>query len=280
MMLKRTLIGSITLAAGLVFAASAFAFDDAQYPDFSGQWRKPPRLGNQWDPTKPLGRAQNPPLTAEYQKVFDASLADQAAGGQGEDVRITCAPPGMPRMMTAVRPFEFVIMPKITYVNFENQMPRRIYTDGRSFPTDEEPSFAGYSIGRWVDTNGDGKYDVLEVETRQFKGPRHYEASGIPLHHDNEGVLKERFFLDKDNKDILDVEITSTDHALTRPWTITKKFRREREKVLWYEDICNENNNHVAVGKDYYFLSAEGYIMPTRKGQEPPDLRYFPQAKK
>ena len=118
------------------------------------------------------------------------------------------SPPGMPRMMTAVRPFEFVIMPKITYINFENNMPRRIYTDGRGFPTDEEPSFAGYSIGQWVDANGDGKYDVLEVETRHFKGPRHYEASGIPLHHDNEGVLKERFFLDKDNKDILDVEIT------------------------------------------------------------------------
>jgi hypothetical protein len=278
-MFYRTLIRSFMLAAGLAFAASAFAFDDGQYPDFSGQWRKPPRLGNQWDPNKPLGRAQNPPLTAEYQAIFDASLADQAAGGQGEDVRITCQPGGMPRMMTAVRPFEFVVLPKITYINFENNMPRRIYTDGRDFPTDEEPSFAGYSIGQWVDTDGDGKYDTLEVESRQFKGPRLYEASGIPLHHDNESIIKERYFLDKDNKDVLNVEITTIDHALTKPWTITKKFRREHD-ILWYEDICNENNNHVAVGKDYYFLSAEGYLMPTRKGQEPPDLRYFPQARK
>ena len=90
-MLKRTLIGSITLAAGLVFAASAFAFDDAQYPDFSGQWRKPPRLGNQWDPTKPLGRAQNPPLTAEYQKVFDGEPRGPGRRRPGWDVRITCA---------------------------------------------------------------------------------------------------------------------------------------------------------------------------------------------
>src|SRR5262249_15573609 len=152
--------------------ASAFAFDDAQYPDFSGQWHKPPQLGNQWDPTRPLGRGQNPPLTAEYQKIFDASLADQDAGGQGADVSITCQPAGMPRIMTAFRPFEFVILPNITYINFETVMPRRIYTDGRGFPTDEEPSFAGYSIGRWLDTDGDGKYDTLEVETRNFKGSR------------------------------------------------------------------------------------------------------------
>ena len=37
---------------------------------------------------------------------------------------------------------------------------------------DIEPSFAGYSIGKWIDEDGDGKYDVLEVETRDFKGPR------------------------------------------------------------------------------------------------------------
>src|SRR5947209_8373945 len=130
-MMYRTFIRSVALGAALAFAGNALAFDDAQYPDFSGQWRKPPRLGNQWDPTKPLGHAQNPPLTPEYQKIFDASLADQAAGGQGEDARISCLPGGMPRMMTAVRPFEFVILPRITYVNFENNMPRRIYTDGR-----------------------------------------------------------------------------------------------------------------------------------------------------
>ena len=70
----------------------------------------------------------------EYQAIFEASLADQAAGGQGEDIRITCVSTGMPRMMTAVRPFEFVITPNVTYINSENNQPRRIYTDGRSLP--------------------------------------------------------------------------------------------------------------------------------------------------
>jgi hypothetical protein len=42
---------------------------------------------------------------------------------------------------------------------------------------------------------------------------------------------------------------------------------------------CAESNNHVVVGKEYYFLSGDGYLMPTRKDQPPPDPRYFKAAK-
>ena len=86
-------------------------------------------------------------------------------------------------MMTVVSPIEFVITPKMTYVLFENNLPRRIYTDGRDFPPrTTSRAIVGYSIGKWLDTDGDGRYDTLEVETRNFKGPRTYEPSGIPLH--------------------------------------------------------------------------------------------------
>ena len=91
------------------------------------------------------------------------------------------------------------------------------YTDGRAFPKDEDPTWPGYSIGKWFDTDNDGRFDTLEVETRNFKGPRVYEASGIPLHRDNESIVKERITLDKENKDLLRYEITTVDHALTRP---------------------------------------------------------------
>ena len=74
--------------------------------------------------------------------------------------------------------------------------------------------------------------------------------------------------------DLLRYEITTMDHALTRPWTVLKTFRRERS-ALWSEDQCSENNNHVVVGKEFYFLSGDGYLMPTRKDQPPPDTRYF-----
>ena len=273
------LIGAVAMAgAHLMAFAPALAFDQTKYPDWSGQWRKPPGVGNQWDPTKPPGRGQQAPLNAEYQAIFEASLADQAAGGQGADIRITCVSPGMPRMMTAVRPFEFVITPKVTYINFENNQPRRIYTDGRGFPKDEEATWPGYSIGTWHDTDNDGRFDTLEVETRNFKGPRIYEASGIPLHSDNETIVQERIALDPQNQDLLRYEITTIDHALTKPWTVVKTFLRARN-ARWAEDQCSENNNHVVVGKEYYFLSGDGYLMPTRKDQPPPDTRYFTTGK-
>jgi hypothetical protein len=66
---------------------------------------------------------------------------------------------------------------------------------------------------------------------------------------------------------LLRYEITTVDHALTKPWTVLKTFRRERN-VLWSEDQCSD-------GKEFYFLSGDGYLMPTRKDQPPPDTRYF-----
>ena len=271
--------GAVALTAALMMAASpAAAFDETKYPDLSGQWRKPPGVGNQWDQTKPLGRAQQPPLTPEYQAVFEASMADQREGGQGNDPPSRCVPFGMPRIMTVVFSMEIIVKPDTTHMLFDHSLPRRIYTDGRDWPKDIEPSFLGYSIGKWIDGDGDGKYDMLEVETRNFKGPRTYEFSGILLHDDNASVIKERFYLDRANSDLLRIEITSIDHALTRPWTVVKTFQRGR-KVLWAEYDCAESNNHVVVGKEYYFLSGDGYLMPTRKDQPPPDPRYFKAAK-
>jgi hypothetical protein len=267
------------IAMSVAMMSAAVAFDETKYPDWSGQWLRPPGVGFMWDSTKPPGLGQQAPLTREYQAVLAASLADQAAGGQGGDKLVTCISNGMPRMMTVAWPIEFVIMPNITYVNFHPFLPRRIYTDGRTWPTELEPSFAGYSIGRWLDTDGDGSFDTLEVETRNFKGPRVFEPSGIPLHADNQSIVLERIYLDRADRDILHNDITTIDHALTRPWTVNKRYRRDRN-VIWFEDNCTENNRHVIVGDEDYFVGADGLLMPTRKDQPPPDLRHFNAARK
>jgi hypothetical protein len=251
-MLQRSTIGSVALAAVLWMASTdARAFDESKYPDWSGQWRR--TGGIQWDPSKRIGRAQEPPLTAEYQAVFEASLADQAAGGQGNDPTYKCIPGGMPRIMTVVFPMEIVITAKTTYVLFDYSMPRRIYTDGRDWPKDADlqPTFLGYSIGQWVDEDQDARYETLEVETRAMKGPRSFEASGIPLHEDNLTIVKERIHLDRASPDILLDDITTIDHALTRPWTVTKKYRREHSPI-WYQNDCSEDNHHVTIGKENY----------------------------
>jgi hypothetical protein len=277
-MLDRYMTGAVALAtAVLVTLSGAAAFDETKYPDWSGQWKRPQGVGTQWDQTKPGGLGQKAPLTPEYQAILEASIKDQANGGQGSDPHVSCITNGMPRVMTATFPIEFVVLPAITYVNFEAFMPRRIYTDGRDYPKNEEPSFMGYSIGKWLDTDNDGRFDTLEVETRNFKGPRTVEFSGIPMHDDNETVVKERISLDKADPDIMHNQITIIDHAFTRPWTVDKRYRRDRT-VMWYEDNCNENNNHIIIGKENYFMSGDGYLMPARKDQAPPDLRYFKKA--
>jgi hypothetical protein len=275
MLVNKSLISAFAFVAALVTGITgAVAFDEAKYPDWSGQWRRPRGIATQWDQTKPAGLAQQAPLKPQYQKTLEASIADQATGGQGVDTRYTCITNGMPRMMAVIQPVEFVILPALTYVNFEAFMPRRIYTDGRDFPKDQEPSFAGYSIGKWLDSEGSGRYDTLEVETRDFKGPRTVEFTGIPLAEDNETVVRERLFLDRTDHDMMHNIITIIDHAFTHPWTVDKHYHRDRN-VIWFEDNCTENNHHVVIGKENYFVSADGYLMPARKDQKAPDLRYF-----
>jgi hypothetical protein len=130
--------------------------------------------------------------------------------------------------------------------------------------------------------DGDGRYDVLEVETRgPFKGPRAYDASGLPLDFDNESTFKERFHLDKKDPNLLHDEITVFDHALTRPWSVDKTFRRNSNpRPNWSLTSCTEGNNQVVIGTENYFLSGDGLLMPAKKDQAPPDLRYFKQTRK
>ena len=277
---NRIIFGAMVAAAGALMASAAAAFDDAQYPDLTGAWNRAVQAAPRFDPSKERGK-QAPPLTAEYQAIFEANLKDMAAGGQGNHTVYTCLAWGMPAMMNAYEPIEFVITPGTTYLMIDdgNDSVRRVFTDGRDFPTDAEPTYVGYSIGKWLDTDGDGKFDTLEVETRNFKGPRVYDNSGLILHPDNESIIKERIHLDKTDRNLLVDEMTVTDHALTRPWSVVKTYKRERNHV-WREDVCAEGNNQVRIGKENYMLSADGELMPAKKNQSPPDLRYFQQIKK
>jgi hypothetical protein len=276
-----------SLLALLATFGSALAFDDPKYPDLKGQWERfvvPEATGQpSFDQTKSWGPGQQAPLTPEYQAIFAASLADQLRGGHGNSIdHVRCVAAGMPFMMVAFRPLEFIVTPETTYIIIADYDPlRRIFTDGRSWPKDIERSYQGYSLGTWIDADRDGKYDVLEIETRGFKGPRVYDSSGLPLHYDNESVFKERFYLDKADPNLLHDEITVIDHALTRPWTVDKRYVRNGvAHPDWPESICPEYNAQVFIGKENYYLSAEGFLMPARKGQEPPDMRYFNPSRK
>jgi hypothetical protein len=276
-MVNRCIIGAATLVAALVASlgaatVSGLAHDEAKYPNLKGAWvRADQGQTMPWDPSKPAGRGQQAPLTPEYQALYDTALARQAAG-----INVSsCLPPGMPRSMIAPEPMEIIVMPDTTYIMLTYMSEfRRIYTDGRKFADDIEPAFSGFSIGAWEDTDNDGRFDTLVVETRGIKGPRSFDDSGLPLHKDNETIVKERIYLDKSDPNLLHDEITTIDHALTRPWTVTRSYRRDRD-AEWVEHLCADNSQYVTLGDEVYSIGDDGFLSPTRKDQPPPDLRYF-----
>jgi hypothetical protein len=58
--------------------------------------------------------------------------------------------------------------------------------------------------------------------------------------------------------------------------TVTKNYRHEHN-VVGVENVCTEYNPHVTIQNRLYYLSADGYLMPAKKNQQPPDLWYFKQ---
>src|SRR5260370_41802976 len=104
----------VVFAALLATSGTVQAFDDAKYPDLSGAWERTGGAAPRFDTSKPRGLTQQPPLTPEYQALYAASLADQAAGGQGNHTVYKCLAWGMPAMMNGDAPLQNVIRPQPT----------------------------------------------------------------------------------------------------------------------------------------------------------------------
>jgi hypothetical protein len=271
-------ISALAVAAALVATpAAAQVVDFGKYPNFRGQWV---RTGNPNNWRELAGPA---PLTPEYQKIFQAIEADLKSGGPGNWPSTFCVPAGMPAMMSFYDPGEIIVTPDITYVliSHNDDSYRRIYTDGRDWPKEPELTYAGYSIGKWTDQDADGKYHTLAVETRFLKNPRGYDTSGLPFHKDGQTVIKERMYLDPADPNALFEQITIIDNALTRPYTkLQRVTRNPSPRPVWHSDVCSEDNTWVKIGNEPYYLSADGKLMPAKKGQQPPDLSYFKQTQK
>src|SRR5438270_12121348 len=107
------LISVMAVTAALCAMSAAMqAAEGTRYPDWKGQWE---RIGNAgFDPGKPSGRSQQPPLTAEYKAIWETHLAEEASGGQTYNPMAHCIPTGMPRMMIGYQPLEFIVTPDLT----------------------------------------------------------------------------------------------------------------------------------------------------------------------
>jgi hypothetical protein len=87
---------------------------------------------------------------------------------------------------------------------------RQIFTDGRPLPADPNPSWNGYSSGKW-------EGDTLVVETSGFRDGMWLDATGNPM--TDQAKITERFR--RINFGHLEIEITVDDpKAYTKPWTV------------------------------------------------------------
>jgi len=158
-----------------------------------------------------------------------------------DDPNNRCLPSITPEKIAVTSPWKIVEMPGLTIVLYESRtIFRQIFTDGRSFPSDMNPAWQGYSVGRW-------EGDTFVVETKGFNDKGWLDTNGHPV-TDALHVI-ERYT----RKDFghMDVAITIDDpKAYTRPWTVVEPAVYQPDTEL-IEYICEENNKdpqHI-VGK-------------------------------
>jgi hypothetical protein len=199
------------------------------HPDLSGIWEP---LANRY-----LGNiAADLKAEIPYQPWAKALFDSRADGSHSkEDPDANCLPQGVPKIDAAPAPWRIVQTPGYIVVIYEAfNLWRQIFVDGREVAADVNPTWMGYSTGKW-----DG--DALVVETRGFNGKAWLDQLGRPstdaLH------VTERFV----RKDIghMDIQITIDDpKAYTKPWTVSQPVHL-RPDIELLEFICNENNRDV-----------------------------------
>ena len=173
----------------------------------------------------------HPKLTPAAQAFLNKKTAYRARGLEYLENAGSCWPYGVPQIMTRYWPVQFVQLPTMVLVlSMVTSNVRRIYTDGRQHPADEDLvlTYNGHSIGHW-----EGK--TLVVDTVGFTDVRHYVSDGVPggekLH------VVERISLSED-ANTLQIEFTMTDpDNWISEWKNTKRYTRE-EFMDIEEHIC------------------------------------------
>jgi len=143
-----------------------------------------------------------------------------------------CISHGLPDYEALAIPFKLIHTPNQVTVLYEAfNHYRQIFTDGRSFPETREPTWLGYSIGKW-----DG--NTLIVDTIGFNDETWLDDGGFP--HTESLHITERYT--RVDMDQINYDVTIEDpKVLTRPWTIHPRMMR-REGTRLQEYVCAENN--------------------------------------
>jgi hypothetical protein len=243
--------------------AAVTSFD--KLPDWTGTWSM--MGGTVFDRATQTGKGgsvdvgvrEHPPYTAEYEKRYAAHLALRDAD-RYPDVQTNCGvPAGFPRILNLPDAFEFVVRPDEFYIVAENGgNTMRVYTDGRKLPAKEDTwgTYTGVSVGHW-------EGDTLVWETIGLKGDRDNDSildrTGLVL--SNEAKITTR--MRKINDNTLEAKMVIEDSkALTKPWNVTKQFRKGKPGLYLYDYGCAENNRNpvdTKTGKTLV-LGADGKV--------------------
>ena len=171
---------------------------------------------------------ENVPMTDEARKIH-AARATGLLGWEEPDAH--CLPQGVPKINMAPVPFKIVQTEKLVVLVYEAfNLWRQVFLDSREFAPDLNPSWLGYSKGRW-------EGDELVVETRGLNGKQWLDHGGLPT--SDKLTVIERFRRPSFGQ--LEIQLTIADPTYyTKPWTVTTNARRLVDTEL-FEFICNEN---------------------------------------
>ena len=174
------------------------------------------------------------PWAAELVKARTAQFGKDDTGSH-------CLPVGVVKLHTAPLFKKVIQVPGlIVILNEGNTMYRQIFTDERPLPADPQPSYNGYSTGKW-----DG--DTLVVQTTGFRDGTWLDRNGSPL--TDAAKITERFR--RVNYGRLEIEVTVDDpKAYTRPWTVKlTQLLALNTDLLDYICLENEKDDSHLTGK-------------------------------
>jgi len=184
-----------------------------------------------------------PPLTPWGKERFDAArplVGPRAVPGEENNPALRCDPDGPPKLLNLPNPFEIVQVPGRMLMFFElGHIWREIWTDGRPLPKDPDPSYLGYSVGRW-------EGDTLVVETTGFNDKLWDDSYGNP--RSDATHLTERYR--RLNQDTLELQIIIDDpKAYTMTWVSPPKLHKLEpgwEIAEWF-CVLDEDNAYDQV---------------------------------
>jgi hypothetical protein len=148
----------------------------------------------------------------------------------GLDPHVRCMPSNFPRMYTLPHITRFVqTRGVLALLNEFNASYRQILTDGRPLPSDPQPSWNGYSTGKW-------QGETLVVETNGFRDDLWIDMAGSPL--TEAARVNERFR--RPTFGTLEIEATVNDpKAYTKPWTMKLPLKLVLNTELM-DEVCLE----------------------------------------